>query len=391
MVMLSATGQAGSLVATKSNFGPMESTDNPYVTPLDQLYVGFDEQVEILPGATASVLCGEDVVVTSSRCGDPVNYSDSEGYVAFYFDGRLLPKGKEYTFSVAPGSIASRADADVVNAEINVRFYVPSDLGEASWDIEQYGHIAGSSHLTACWPFQTVEAARSEAILYRDNIEVGIYPVEVTWNQDQGQARVGFGRTVRFEKGVEFKVELPEGAACARFRGDIVNKASTLTFIGDCDEIAGSGPVADMVTARKDNDGRLEEVDFIFCDPFVLGVSPKISVIGADGNVIAEVTPYINTMINCFCLSAEFTGRIPEDLKDYLIVLEQGSIITVTGDPLTNRRQAVDGATAGIDGPDNDIRDIASDRCYDLSGRRQESPIAGRISIRNGRKFIPTR
>lgn len=380
-----------SVVPKTTSFGPVENVDNSWLKPLESLYVGFDRPVDILPSASAVILCGGDTVVKATRFDDPVNYGENEGFVAFYFDGRLLPKGREYSFVVAPGSVASREDADVVNGLVEVPFYVPATLGKAFWNIDEGGCLSHGDSMTVYWHHETKPAYESEAFLYREGIEVGRFPVAVAWDWSLGQARMDFGRDIRFEKGVEFSVEFPEGIASALYRDDIVNEEASLTFVGDCAEIVGKGPEYRRVTVREDGRGVPEGVDFIFDIPFVLGGSPKVTVLESDGSVAAQTVPYVNTMINCFCLSAEFSGLGLESGKDYVFVVEGGSVVSAEGDPLANPRQTADYVVAGVGSIDAEGHHISPERCFDISGCPVSSPADGVIHIRNGRKFMQRR
>ena len=85
--------------------------------------------------------CDGEIVATSERM-EVSNYTSSErtqGCLAILFDGQNLPKGKEYTLSVASASIASETDG-AENAEFSHTFSVPENLGPAHLDVEDECH-----------------------------------------------------------------------------------------------------------------------------------------------------------------------------------------------------------------------------------------------------------
>ena len=64
-------------------FGPVGQESRHFVYPLEQLGVGFSCDIEVLPEASAVILCEGDTVAKSVRAELSYNYKDVEGGVLF--------------------------------------------------------------------------------------------------------------------------------------------------------------------------------------------------------------------------------------------------------------------------------------------------------------------
>ena len=85
--------------------------DRPFTRPLDEIGFYFDGGIKLLDGASAAVKCDGETVAVSTRM-EVSNYTSSkrtQGSLAIFFDGQNLPKGKDYTLTVARASVASES------------------------------------------------------------------------------------------------------------------------------------------------------------------------------------------------------------------------------------------------------------------------------------------
>ena len=64
-------------------FGPVGQESRHFVYPLEELGVGFSCDIEVLPEASAVILCEGDTVAKSVRAELSYNYKDVEGCAAF--------------------------------------------------------------------------------------------------------------------------------------------------------------------------------------------------------------------------------------------------------------------------------------------------------------------
>lgn len=112
--------------------------DRPFTRPLDEIGFYFDGGIKLLDGASATVKCDGETVAVSTRM-EVSNYTSSkrtQGSLAIFFDGQNLPKGKDYTLTVARASVASES-GEVANAEFSQTFSVPATLGPVHFDVEE--------------------------------------------------------------------------------------------------------------------------------------------------------------------------------------------------------------------------------------------------------------
>ena len=107
----------------------------PFTRPLNEIGFYFDGGIKLLDGASAVVKCNGETVAVASRM-EVSNYTNerTQGSLAIYFETQNLPKGKDYTLCVAPGSIAFETDG-AENQEFSQTFSVPENLGPARFDV----------------------------------------------------------------------------------------------------------------------------------------------------------------------------------------------------------------------------------------------------------------
>lgn len=350
--------------------------DRPFTRPLNEIGFYFDGGIKLLDGAKAVVLCGGETVATATRM-EVSNYSSSkrtQGALAIYFDGQNLPKGKEYTLSVASGTIASEHDG-VENTEFTQSFFVPENLGPAHFDVEDGVTIAKTSRygggLYPCyWGIETEAVGEPSFILYREGVAVREFPAHVTWDWDLGQAYPAIEEELCFEKGVHYSLVLPAGSAHAMYRDDIVNEEATLNFIGGYEEAV---PPLNYVWCSlfTDHSDVLDVVTFTYDRPVCVADGAKLQLWETESNtLVKEADAYLDTRVNCWAVSADFGGFQMRPGIGYTFVIPEGAVIAEDGNPVVNPRHAI--ALNGSSGLEN--ISIENKDCeapiYDLSGRK---------------------
>ena len=367
--------------------------NRPFTRPLDEIGFYFDGGIRLLDGASAVVKCDGEIVATSERM-EVSNYTSSErtqGCLAILFDGQNLPKGKEYTLSVASASIASETDG-AENAEFSHTFSVPENLGPAHLDVEDGVTIAKTSRygdLYYCyWGIETEPAGEPSFILYREGVAVRECPAHVTWDWDLGQACPEIGEELCFEKGVRYSLVLPAGSAHARFRDDIVNEEVVLNFIGGYEETV---PPLNYVWCSlfTDHSDVLDIVTFIYDRPVLVAEGAKLQLWETDNNtLVKEADAYLDTQVNCWAVSADFGGFQMQPEVGYTFVIPEGAVIAEKGDPVVNSRHSI--ALNGSSGIDHiSIGNMDCDApIYDLFGRKVNVPQRGTIYIQSGKKIL---
>ena len=104
--------------------------------------------------------------------------------------------------------------------------------------------------------------------------------------------------------------------------------------------------------------------------------------------MIKEAPAYINTMINCFALSADFGGYELSSEKGYILVIPEGMVIACSGDPVVNTRCSIP-VTGGSGIHHLSATDEKSHSdIYDLKGCIITYPVSGKMYVRDGKVFI---
>lgn len=362
-----------------------------FTCPLEEIGFYFDGGIKLLEGASATVKCQGEIVATA--VGMEVSnytYRRTQGSLAIYFDYQLLPKGKDYTVTVAPGSIASETDG-TPNAEFSRNFTVPENLGPGRFDAEDGTVITRTSHfdgLPWCyWGIETEPAGEPVFILYRENTRVREFAASIGWDWDLGQAHAEINDELRFEKGVHYSLVLPAGSAHAIYRDDIVNEEMTFYFIGGYEE-----PVAPLnyvwCSLFTDHSDVLDVVSFTYDRPVRLADGAKLLLRESEtGFIVKEAYAYLESQTDSWIVSADFGGfqMIPE--TGYTLVIPEGVVIAESGDPVVNAHSALHlNGTSGL--TDLTVKETRADNTfYNLSGHEIKNPVPGRIYITKGRQF----
>lgn len=368
--------------------------DRLFTRPLDEIGFYFDGGIKLLDGAKAVVICGGETVATASRM-EVSNYTSSkrtQGTLAIFFDGQILPKGKEYTLQVAAASIASETDG-TKNTEFTQSFSIPENLGPAHFDVEDGVTIAKTSRygggLYPCyWGIETDAAGEPYFILYREGVAVREFPAYVTWDWDLGQAYPKVEEEMCFEKGVHYSLVLPAGSAHAMYRDDIVNEEVVLNFIGGYEETV---PPLNYVWCNlfTDHSDVLNIVTFTYDRPVRVAEDAKLQLWEIENNtLVSEADAYLDIQANCWNVCADFGGFQMQPETGYTFVIPEGAVIAENGNPVVNPRNAI--ALNGSSGIENiSIEDKDCDApIYDLFGRKVYVPQPGTIYIQSGKKVL---
>ena len=368
--------------------------DRPFTRPLDEIGFYFDGGIKLLDGAKAVVICGGETVATASRM-EVSNYTSSkrtQGTLAIFFDGQILPKGKEYTLKVATASIASETNG-TKNAEFTQYFSVPENLGPAHFDVEDGVTIAKTSRygggLYPCyWGIETEAAGEPSFILYREGVAVREFPAYVTWDWDLGQAYPEVEEEMCFEKGVHYSLVLPAGSAHAMYRDDIVNEEVVLNFIGGYEETVSPLNYV-WCSLLTDHSDVLNIVTFTYDRPVRVAEGAKLQLWEIENNALAsEADAYLDIQANCWNVCADFGGFQMQPEKGYTFVIPEGAVIAENGDPVVNLRHAIAlNGSSGIENISAENNDCDAP-VYDLFGRKVHVPQPGTIYIKSGKKVL---
>lgn len=375
---------------------PESCTDGnrPFTRPLNEIGFFFDGAIKLLDGATAVVKCDGETMATAARM-EVTNYTSSkstQGALAIFFDGQLLPKGKDYTISVAPGSIALEADG-TANAGFSQSFSIPENLGPAHFDVEDGVTIAKTSRYggglyTCYWGIETEAVGEPSFILYREGVAVRELPAHVTWDWDLGQAYPNIEEEMCFEKGVHYSLVLPAGSAHAMYRDDIVNEEVVLNFIGGYEETV---PTLNYVWCSlfTDHSDVLNVVTFTYDRPVRVAEGAKLQLWETNNNtLVKEADAYLDIQANCWLVSADFGGFQMQPETGYTFVIPEGAVIAENGDPVVNPRNAIAlNGSSGIENIPVENKDCDGP-IYDLSGRKVSVLQPGTIYIQSGKKIL---
>lgn len=386
---------ASSVTPLMAASGPVAESctvgDRYFTQPLEYIGFYFDGGIKLLDGASASIKCDGKTVATSTNMKvSNYTYKRTQGELSIFFDKQNLPKGKDYTLSVAPGSIAYEADG-TANGEITQNFTVPESLGPVHFDVEQGITIEKTAFTgglpTFFWGIETEPVGTPSFILYREGVAIREFPAHVCWDWDLGQAYAETEDGIVFEKGVNYTLVFPAGNARAMYRDDIVNEEATFTFIGGYE-----GPEEQLnyvwCNLLTEHPEVLNTVTFTYDRPFRLTDGARMQLWEGDcAALLKEAVAYVDTGINCFAVSADFGGFKMTSEAGYTVVIPEGTLISESGNPVVNSRNVLSiDKSAGIGEIDDDIRQDAL--LYDLYGRRVTNPQRGSVYIRGGRKVV---
>ncbi len=310
--------------------------------PLQTIGFSFDGRIEAVSDARAFVTFeGSEVAASVSfEVRNHEGEKRTQGWVYFKFSGECLPKGKEYTLHVAPGSIMLSKDNTVTNDELLIDFRIPEDIGEATFFPESGSVLTGENTISCSLGHETIQVGQPEWELYREGELVRTYPAYVTSDWDLGQAYLDFGETVHFEKGVSYRLMLPAGSVCTH-REDIVNTDAVFDFIGGYAEPIEC-PSYHWCSLFDNRDGIVNEVRLFFRMPISLIPDKPILLTesGDDDSRSWEAMPSLSEENGEWVLTADFEGVRLKSGNAYSIVVPEGTVVTAEGDVAVNRTQS---------------------------------------------------
>lgn len=391
---------AGNTGTTAPIMWPVSYTiksDRPFVYPLEEVGIKFDRAIKLMDGVTTPVtIQANGVVVAEATSLEIINSTSSkstEGILNVHFEKQNLPKGETYKICLPEGIIGwtemeEGSIYQLVNGSTSQEFSVPTSLGPTT-GTEDWLHIPDSKHtILFYWAFETKAVGEPKFDLYRENEKIAEVPAEINYDWDLGQARAAFDKYMTFDKGVNYKLVLPAGSACSIYRDDIANEEVVFNFVGAYNGHMDSFTYT-WCSLYTDHSGVLGEVSFTFDRPIAIAPDAKIQLyeIYPSEQLIMEVTPWLNTDVNCRQLMCDFGGYHRDDEWGFTIVIPEGSVYSSDDHNVKCLRSEFRNVSAGVENITVD-RSQSNSPVYDLFGRKVHRPISGSIYIQNGKKII---
>lgn len=369
---------------TLGKIGP--DIETPFLAPLEDVGMYFNMPIEVKPYSKATIYCGEEPVCESTAVTFNYNYGTTEGSIAIFFEPTLLPKGKSYRLVLPAGTVHSLGHPDIESEEVTVRFRVPATIEEyKECNLPDGKRIASLDSFSMYWHHETKAAVENPTCsLYRGDELIGRYPGHITWDWNLGQVHFDFGKDIYFDKDVDYSIVVPAGIACSLYRDDILNEERVFRFKGDYVPEEPGLKYDGLRFRWHEQTHDLIGIDYIFSEPIILGDDPHVFIrkIGEDTPAY-DIRPYINDMVNCFVLSADFDEVVWEAETGYEIILAEGSVRN--NDGLPNKAISTGADPSGI----TEIRnENETAPWYDLSGNRVTNPVKGKVYIKSGRKIM---
>lgn len=364
--------------------------DGPCTRPLNSISFIFKGSIKLCDDAHAVVKSDDGSPVAIASRMEVSNYENIEGYLDIFFDGQLLPKGKEYEITVAPGSIAFE-ESGITNNEFSQNFFVPENLGVGRVDAEEGIEIANAKKGLPWiyWKIETEPVGQPKYLLYREGILVREIPAYVSWDWNLGQAHPLVEEDMRLEKGVNFSLVFPSGSAHAMYREDIVNEEVIYNFVGGYEEEL---PALNYVWCNlfSEHPDVINTVSFYYDRPISVSENAKIELWEDKEKVmVKEADATCDQEGNYWVVTADFEGFVPKPMVGYTFVIPEGTIIAENGDPVVNKL-----CTIGLNdtnGLNNIVKTSDVTTVYDILGRRISNPEPGRIYIKDGKKILLSR
>ncbi|MDE5629460.1 MAG: hypothetical protein K2I69_07865 [Muribaculaceae bacterium] len=367
-------------------------SDKPFVYPLEEVGIKFDRAIKLMDGVSTPVtIQANGVVVAEATSLEIINSSSSkstEGILNVHFEKQNLPKGVTYQLCLPEGVIGwtemEEGIYQLVNGAIRTSFSVPSTLGPTYGTTDGQELYDSNDFIVFFWKFDVKAVGQPKFNLYRENEKIAEIPAEIAGDWGFDSAQPAFEEYMTFDKGVNYKLVLPAGSACAIYREDIVNDEIVFNFIGGYNGNEDSF-VYDWCSLFTDYSGILGEVSFRFDRPIEIAADAKVILreIYPTAQIIMEVTPRLDTDTNCWVLVCDFGGYTRDDEWGFSIDIPEG---TVTSQGVKNAHCDVTIQCGGIEVITEDSEFAYP--YYNLQGIIVDNPKGGNIYIRNGKKII---
>ncbi len=370
-------------------------TDKPFIKPLHQIQVGFDTPLKIMDDTMKVTVTSEGETYAESAFLEIRNNTDNyvRGLLVVNFDKLDLPKGKQYTVNL-PEGIVGRWQEDeepdatqLVNVAYRWQISVPCALSAPEY--QEPVTLSTSDECPAFfYHFETNQLSGKTFTLYREGEKIADFAADIE-NYDWGLSMIKphFPEKMYFDKDVQYRLVLNQGTISSVYRPDIANPEVTVDFRGYYTD-----PLTPFsytwCSLYTDHSTVLGEVTFTYDRSIKLGENPKIQLYEIDGEetLVKEVTPWINTDVNCWLLVADF-GGIDMSRRSFCIVIPDGTVLSADEMDIPCARSELKvGGSSSIDSITPANRNDAP--VFDLNGNRVATPEPGKIYISNGRKFI---
>ncbi len=300
--------------------------------PIEVVYLDFSVAIAISDGAKATITCdGERMAEGVITMGD----ARGQRQAAILFDKTILPKGKSYKLEVPAGAIYTRYQPTIVMDNYVTPFTVPEYITTRECSIQEGDTVGYTNSISFYYDTETEPLGTPMATLYREGVPIKSVAVSISWDWDLGQMHANFEKYVDFEEGVHYTFTLPEGSMTPRFRTDITNAESSVSFIGGAAtppaEVPNPIPPLSFVKCSLfDWTTPLEvinEVYFYYNEPIKLSDDPKIQLFdGSDKSLIKEVIPTLTHEDDWWIVACDFGGvRLPED--GAMLIIAEGSVL----------------------------------------------------------------
>lgn len=420
-VAVMATGLAAHSIVYGYPYRSEEGTENiPIDIPINWIYVYFEGcHISETDAATAYIACDGETVAEPTGY-EIINYSTDwttsiNSRIVFHFDSLCLPKGKQYLFHMDADCLRRIDDESASNDEVEASFFVPEDLGKARFDLHytEDNTVIKESIVMASWGYEVESVGNPEWEIYRNGKLVRKYEATSSSDWNLGTAYLNFGPSyldyIYFEKGVEFKIVLPDGSVRGG-RDDIVNKDTELIFTGGYEGNIEKPRFVNLSLGESGYpSGRIE----IHFDKAIHTIPDMPVVLAKDNETLVNAIPYTDEEGGVTALIADFGEIELDENSSYEIIIPEGTVVTATGDIAVNDEvrvplivtkvdvTAIDGTGISVNGNEIEIYstngrpieiyglngNIVGNICKPSSVERIKVPSAGVYIVRIGSQF----
>ena len=346
----------------------------------------FAENVAIEQGAYCSIVCDNDTIGKYAiyMNDKPVNS------VFILFEDLKLPKDNTYKIEVPSRFVHSAINPEKQASNMSFEFAVPDKFSAKEINKGDVLALKQASEQTFYYNNETMPFDDARMILYREGKPIMEFPIlaeDCKLDFDMGKATSRFGRTLNFEKGVNYTIVMPEGALHHPERDDIVNTEETQKILGAYDKTIQ--PLVCQNSRCEFNGEELESVAFTFSDSVALTPNAVVQLLDVNGDVVCEKRPSLSVLGNkkevLATLTADFSGVSVVPNSNYTICLPEATVVSTGSDIRVNSRYAreVSGDDTAVGGVEADGMQAITD-VYTLSGVKRNTLTRGVNIVRLG-------